>query len=268
MADNVGHGQHKSAASVTPKGNNLMESKLEKEVRFLKKYAVVATLVCGLLLLTAFTLQNRKQKFEEIDVERINVVEKDGSLRLVISNKERSSGPIQRGKSFGYAGGNRPGMIFFNDEGTEAGGLIVGGKRENGEVQASASLTFDQYEQDQTIALQYYDRGGTRRAGLAVLDWPTNISSMEFDEKWKAMNRMPDGPEKTQERQRLQQFRMKPRIYVGRSRDDGKSLIELADGEGRARIQLGVAIDGTARIDFLDEKGKVIQSIPEARNKQ
>lgn len=118
-----------------------MESKLEKEVRFLKRYAVVATLVCGLLTLTAFTIQNRKQKFEEIDVERINVVERDGTLRLVISNKARSSGPIQRGKAFGYAGGERPGMIFFNDEGTEAGGLTVGGKREDGDVRASASLT-------------------------------------------------------------------------------------------------------------------------------
>jgi hypothetical protein len=242
-----------------------MESKLEKEVRFLKRYAVVATLVCAVLLLTAFTIQNRKQKFEEIDVERINVVEKDGTLRLVISNKARSSGPIQRGKAFGYAGGERPGMIFFNDEGTEAGGLTVGGKREDGDVRASASLTFDQYEQDQTIALQYVDRGGTRRAGLSILDWPTEISSMELDAKWKAMTRMPDGPGKTQERQRLQQFRMKPRIYVGRSRDDGKSLVELADGEGRPRIQLGVAVDGTARIDFLDEKGKVTYSIPEVR---
>ena len=245
-----------------------MESKLEREVRILKIYAVVATLVCGLILLTAFTIQSRKQKFEEIDVERINVVEKDGAQRLVISNKARSSGPIQRGKAFSYAGGDRPGMIFFNDEGTEAGGLTVGGKRENGEVMASASLTFDQYEQDQTIALQYVDRGGTRRAGLAILDWPTDISSMEFGEKWKAMTRMPDGPAKTQERQKLEQFRMKPRVYVGRSRDDGKSLVDLADGEGRTRLRLGVAVDGSARIDFLDEKGKVTYSIPEMKIRQ
>jgi hypothetical protein len=245
-----------------------METKLAKEVRFLKAYAVIATLICGLLLLTAFTLQNRKQKFAEIDVERINVVEKDGSLRLVISNRERSPGPIQRGKPFGYAGGDRPGMIFFNDEGTEAGGLTVGGKRENGDVRASASLTFDQYEQDQTIALQYVDRGGTRRAGLAILDWPTDISSMEKEERWKAMTRMPDGPAKTEERQRLEQFRMKPRIYVGRSRDDGKSLVDLADGEGRTRLRLGVAVDGSARIDFLDEKGKVTYSIPEVKARQ
>ena len=59
-----------------------MDTKLEKEVRFLKAYAVIATLVGAVSVLTAFTLQSGKQKFEEIDVERINVVEKDGKLKI------------------------------------------------------------------------------------------------------------------------------------------------------------------------------------------
>jgi hypothetical protein len=33
--------------------------------------------------------QTQKQKFAEIDVERINIVEKDGKLRMVISNQDR-----------------------------------------------------------------------------------------------------------------------------------------------------------------------------------
>src|SRR5438094_741304 len=149
-------------------GGSAMETKLEKQVRFLKIYAIVATLVCAVFLLTAFTLQNRPQKFQEINVERINVVEKDGSLRLVISNNERSPGPIERGKPFGYPGGSRAGMIFYNEEGTENGGLVFSGKKENGKVNAYGSLTFDQYEQDQTLALQYVDEDGKRRAGLAI----------------------------------------------------------------------------------------------------
>src|SRR5439155_27382618 len=66
-----------------------MEPKLEKEVRFLKIYAVIATLACAVFFFTAFAIQSKKQKFEEIDVERINIVEKDGKLRMVISNQER-----------------------------------------------------------------------------------------------------------------------------------------------------------------------------------
>jgi hypothetical protein len=241
-----------------------METKLEREVRFLKAYAAIATLTCAVFLLTAFTMQ--KQKFGEIDVERINVVEKDGSTRLVISNKERSPGPIERGKPFGYPGGGRAGMIFYNDEGTENGGLIFSGKKENGKIGAVGSLTFDQYEQDQTIALQYVDDDGQRRSGLAISDWPTDISGMQFDQKRKALQQMPDGPEKTQARQMLRQYRSKLRMYAGRGRN-GDSLVQLADGEGRPRLQMVVDPAGNARIEFLDEKGKVTQQVPEAAKK-
>ncbi len=241
-----------------------METKLEKQVRFLQIYAVVATLACAVFLLTAFTMQ--KQKFGEIDVERINVIEKDGSTRLVISNKERSPGPIERGKPFGYPGGGRAGLIFYNDEGTEDGGLIFSGKKENGKARAVGSLTFDQYEQDQTIALQYIDDSGQRRAGLAINDWPTDISGMQLDQKRKALQQMPDGPAKNEERQRLRQYSPKLRMYAGRGRN-GASLVQLADGEGRTRLQLVVDPAGSARIEFLDEKGKVTQQVPEAAKK-
>jgi hypothetical protein len=59
----------------------------------------------------------RSKRFTEIDVERSIVVEPDGSYRMVISNRPRSIGPIYKGKPFGYPGGGRPGIIFFNDEG-------------------------------------------------------------------------------------------------------------------------------------------------------
>jgi hypothetical protein len=243
-----------------------METRLEKQVRFLKIYAVAATLVCAVFLLTAFTLQTRPQKFQEINVERINVVEKDGSLRLVISNNERSPGPIERGKPFGYPGGNRAGMIFYNEEGTENGGLVFSGKKENGKVNAYGSLTFDQYEQDQTLALQYTDEDGKRRAGLAITDYSTEISSLQFDQKMKAWEKMPDGPAKTEARQQLRQYSAKFRLYAGRGRG-GSSVVQLADGEGRTRLQLIVDLAGNAKIEFLDEKGKVRQSIPEAPEK-
>lgn len=240
-----------------------MESSLEKQVRFLKIYAVVATLICGVFFVTAFTLQNRPQKFQEINVERINVVEKDGSLRLVISNNERSPGPIERGKPFGYPGGSRGGMIFYNEEGTENGGLIFSGKKENGKATAVGSLTFDQYEQDQTIALQYIDDDGKRRAGLMISDYPTDISSMQLDQKVKAMRQIPEGPAKEEERQRLSKYSAKFRLYAGRGRN-GSSLVQLGDGEGRIRLQLAVDLAGNAKIEFLDEKGNVTRRIPEA----
>ena len=91
-----------------------METKLERDVRFLKIYAAIVTIVCAVLFLSAFTIQGKKQKFEEIDVERINIVEKDGKLRMVISNEARQHPGIANGKVIERKGPRPPGMIFFN----------------------------------------------------------------------------------------------------------------------------------------------------------
>src|SRR5688572_26160351 len=119
----------------------------DRDLRFLKRYAIGTTTLILLMAITAFVRQPQKQKFGEIDVERINVIEPDGKLRLVISNRPRSIGPVYKGKPFGYPGGTRPGMIFFNDEGTENGGLTFTGRRlPNGDFASSLGMSFDQFD--------------------------------------------------------------------------------------------------------------------------
>src|SRR5688500_4309201 len=148
-----------------------MDDRIRRDLRFLKAYAVISTLAFGTLLIAAFRQQEQKQRFGEIDVERINIVEPDGKLRMVISNRPRSIGPIYKGKPFGYAGGTRPGIIFFNDEGTENGGLTFTGKREaDGTYRASSGFSFDQFNQDQILYFQYNDNNGRRNMGLTVAD--------------------------------------------------------------------------------------------------
>lgn len=100
-----------------------MESKLEKEMRFLKMYGLVATIFCTVLFFSAFAFQHKKPKFEEIDVERINIVERDGKLRMVISNQERQHPGIVNGKTIKRGGPRPPGIIFFNHLGDEIGWL-------------------------------------------------------------------------------------------------------------------------------------------------
>jgi hypothetical protein len=96
----------------------------ERQMRFLKAYCAVATLACAVFLLTAFSAQSRRQKFEEIDVERINIVEKNGKLDMVISNQERQHPGIFNGKIIERKSPRPPGIIFFNHLGDEMGGLI------------------------------------------------------------------------------------------------------------------------------------------------
>jgi hypothetical protein len=42
----------------------------------------------------------------------------------------------------------------------------------------------------------------------------------------------------------------------------------MSDAAGRTRISMKVAADGNPKLDFLDENGKVVQSLPQnATNK-
>src|SRR5258705_10238743 len=148
-----------------------MNTTSRKELRLLRAYALTATVVLTVLVLAAFSRFGQKARFEEIDVERINVVEKDGTLRLVISNKARAPDPVVSGKTYPRGGGNRAGFIFFNDEGNENGGLIYGGRRDrDGTFHAEGALLFDQFDQDQVAGITYDDENGRRRVGLQVGD--------------------------------------------------------------------------------------------------
>jgi hypothetical protein len=73
--------------------------------------------------------------FDEVQVHRIDVVEPDGTLRMVISNSDRMPGVIVKGKESRSSDRHQAGMLFYNNEGSENGSLIFGGHRnENGEV--------------------------------------------------------------------------------------------------------------------------------------
>src|SRR6266568_5504665 len=85
------------------------------------------------MVLSGFAIHN-KTKFREIDVQHVNVVEPDGTLRMIISNHAKLPGIIVRGKEERF---DRPqaGLLFYNDVGSENGGLIFGGRRNaKGEV--------------------------------------------------------------------------------------------------------------------------------------
>ena len=222
-------------------------------------YAIASTLTLAVIMLSGFQ-DNSSPRFSEITVERINVVDPFGRNRLVISNDSRMPGPMHRGEEI-VPNPGRTGMLFYNEEGTEAGGLIFSGRREEDGVTATGSLTFDQYEQDQTVALQYVDDNGTWRAGLAIIDRPTEVSLADMLQLSEEVGRMDEGPERTAARVELRAATGRLRLYVGRSRNDGNSLVSLADSEGRARIRLWVTPEGEAAIEFLDAEGNVTRQL-------
>src|SRR5258707_8971234 len=139
--------------------------------RFLTIYSGVLTLVFAVTVFSGFSIGSKPTTFDQINVHRINVVEPDGTLRLVISDHAKLPGIITRGKERPFA---RPqaGMIFYNDEGSENGGLIIGGHRNaKGEVvDSGGSLSFEKYGANQIIQLIGVDDKEDRFAGLSVTD--------------------------------------------------------------------------------------------------
>jgi len=187
--------------------------------------AVLSTVFAGVLLMGARS--HRSPAFDEIQVHRMNIVDPDGTLRMVISDRDRMPGVIVKGKELPKVDRPEAGMLFYNDEGTENGALVFGGHRnEKGTVTNSgASLSFDQYgEGGQIVQLAGVEDNDNHFAGLAV-----NETKNHF---------------------------RKRRVWVGRGEDDA-AMVSLMDANGRKRIVMQVTADGTASLDFLDAEGHV-----------
>jgi hypothetical protein len=152
--------------------------------------AVLTTLMAGAFVTQAVS-GPAKTAFAEIDVQRINVREADGTLRMVISNTSKMPGVIYKGTNYPHPNRSTAGVLFFNEEGTENGGLSFGGRRDkDGKVVGSGGhLSFDQFEQDQVVALNQSEDGGLRRAGLTISDRPDN--PMPFTEMGKLTSASP-----------------------------------------------------------------------------
>jgi hypothetical protein len=237
--------------------------KAQRELRILKACAVISMLGFGVVVVGAFREPVQQQKFGVIDVERINVVEPGGTLRMVISGRERSQGPLFKGKPFGYPGGTRSGIIFFNDEGTEDGGLTWGGKMENGKYSAVGHLSFDQYNQDQVVTLQYSDENGRRQQGLRIDD-RANVPIDEVVDRLSAVRKMPKGAAQDSAMKAAMMYDGVPlsaqRLFAGRDRAKA-AVVNLSDPQGKSRLRLTVDSLGAASIEFLDANGAVTRRI-------
>jgi hypothetical protein len=208
-----------------------------------------------------------RQKITELDVERINVVEPDGNYRMVISNRARSIGPIYKGKPFGYPGGTRPGIIFFNDEGTENGGLTFQGRRgPDGRFQAGHHLSFDQFDQDQVVVLNYQDNNGRRQMGLTFGD-RADVNIFDLVQQRDSINKMADTAARNAALRQLMGPRngvplYAPRVYIGRDVNKN-AVLNLADPTGKTRARFLVDSLGSARLEFLDSTGRVTYTVPD-----
>jgi hypothetical protein len=234
--------------------------------RFLMIYSGVLTAVFAVSALYGFARAPQKMTIEELDVQRINLREPDGTLRLVISDKYRAPGIIVKGKEYPHPNRSTAGMVFYNDEGTENGGLIFGGERsQDGTKHSSGHLSFDAYEQDQTMALESIQDGSERYTRLQVTDYPDN-SILELLNLMSSVKQLPDA----QQKEKMNAFfaergRPTTRLVLGRGmgkdKSDNSVMLGLNDMQGRPRIVMKVASDGAPSLQMFDSAGNVVGNL-------
>jgi hypothetical protein len=141
-------------------------------------------------------------------------------------------------------------------------------RSKDGKIDAGALLAFDRFRQDQTVSISYSEDNGQYDAALLVWDRPDTSLGPVID-KLQAIEKMPDGPEKTQAMQKVREMpgawdSGPRRVFVGRTKEKAAALT-LSDPQGRPRLLLAVDAQGAPKLEFLDEKGAVVQRLPAAK---
>jgi hypothetical protein len=225
----------------------------------LMAYSLVMAVAVAGFAVTRAVSEPKTTQAHTVDVQRINVREPDGTLRMVIANTARMPGLYFKGNEWRHANRSGAGILFFNDEGTEDGGFGFDGSTEkNGVVSSGGNLSFDQYEQDQVLVLSQSEHAGHRSAGLQVNDRPDHPMDIAFFSK---LEDMPDGPEKRAAIKKLVDAGEggAKRLFIGKA--DGTSAVALDDAKGKTRLLLSVDAKGAAAIQFLDADGKVVRTL-------
>ncbi|MCZ4696132.1 hypothetical protein DWB61_15845 [Ancylomarina euxinus] len=232
-----------------------MNDKTKKEIKFLKVYSGFLTVV---LLSTIFYVMNqtKDRNFKEINVERINIVESNGDLKLVISNSKRQHQGIINGKPLPKRE-RQAGLIFFNSVGDECGGLIYDGN----DKEAGLVLSVDKYRDDQVMQLRYVENTekDARTYGMQFWDYPKEDGYQKRNKAFEDLQKIEDNKEKRAAYLKMKQDGLLPedRMFVGKKMNKDVGLF-INDNKGRPRIKIYIDNDNNPKIELLNEAGNVL----------
>ncbi|MCD9033908.1 hypothetical protein LDO32_19550 [Luteimonas sp. Y-2-2-4F] len=172
----------------------------------------------------------------ELTVERINIVDRDGTTRLVIANAERFPDPVVRGKTLERSIRTTAGIVFYGTDGVETGGLAsMTGPR--GHRMAGNILDFTHQPTDGIGMMKMESPDGASwMAGLTIAD------------------RLPYVPGEVTTSEGVS------RIVLANS--NRNASLEIADTAGKPRIRIGVDAQDVPRIEVLDAEGRVTGRLP------
>ncbi|HYU16398.1 MAG TPA: hypothetical protein VEL05_10010 [Candidatus Acidoferrum sp.] len=242
--------------------------------KFLAVYSGFLTLVVTCVALGGFASPGRHATFDTITVERIDVVEPDGTLRMVITNNSRIPGIVLHGHEYADYGGRKAttaaGILFYDAQATESGGLTYGGRRDaDGNISRFGHLSFDRYDQDQMFTIDAADDGTNHASSVTMLDQP----SWSIEEYLRLLDTIQDLPPDEQEARIDEFLETHPlgavrTVLASENYPDlpsaSQNALHIRDAAGQERTRLGVDADGRPTLEFRDQAGITTHVYPPA----
>jgi len=233
-----------------------MSQDLQKQISTLKYYVTfLSVLVVGLIAF--ILLKGNDNRFKEITVERINIVESNDKLRMVISNQKRQHPGIMDGKILAQRE-REAGMIFFNTDGDECGGLIFEGNKNGGGM----AYSVDQYRNDQVMQLQYQEDTSKnqrlRGYGLKLWDRSDKFTLGDLIRLDDSLKRLNDTAvyKRTFKKLKMNGFLGMERLFLGKTKSKFVGLF-IRDSKGRPRIEIGLDKDNNVLLQVRDTVGRI-----------
>ncbi len=228
--------------------------------------------LCTMVVLMSFAFRGyQNSKFDTIDVQRINIIEPDGTVKMVITNVSQfPNGKSEvNGRILNEERKKRSGMLFFNEDGIECGGLIYDGQKGVNGHSAGLSLTYDQYDGDQVMQLLTtdYKKDDKRRVSSALVfnDRGANETQEGIQEITEELQLIEDRNER---RAKYKEYMEKgmigstPRILLGKTGSENNGLFLFGDN-GSPRAMFYVDKDNNVKLEVFDDEGNVTNSWPE-----
>jgi hypothetical protein len=230
------------------------------------------TLIFAVTMLSGFSDQ-WGARFDTITVQRINVVEPDGTLRMVLTNNRRLPGVIQHGKEYpdfaDRKGRTTAGILFYDAEGSESGGLTFGGRKDaQGNISRFGHFAFDRYEQDQMFTISASDNGTSFGSSIQLREVP-GWSIVEYLDLLESIQHLPEAEQQAAINEFLETHPVEgfgARVALSYENDTdaavAASALQFIDDDSNERLRAGVGVTAEPSVEFRDAAGNVTYSLP------
>jgi hypothetical protein len=237
-----------------------MKSSIEKKVNFLMAYAIASTMIICFFTLSSFKNKADEKIVDEIVAKKITIVGEDNLPRMVLSNEKRQHSGRMNGKEWPKR--ERPsGILFFNNQGDECGGLVYQTKEKDGKIISGMSFTMDNYKDDQVVQVlndEYYANGKAYiQRGININQYPTGTNIEDRNKKVEEINKIKDEKER---KLKLSEVYEKEgavnRVFLGRTKGNSSGLF-LSGPDGKPKMMIYVDENGNPKIQTFNAKGEM-----------